>query len=143
MSKYTVQVTITAKTSYTVEIDTDTEANAETIASSQWRERLPEDFQVEKGYITGWETEAEQLTAECPECGKEHAVTHDNLRVCHCGQFGHNPYLDAGKSKPYLRPHLVVDGVCTPETWWHEDPDYCFECGVKLEAQYRSEFPSE
>ena len=143
MSKYTVEVTITAHCTYTVELEARDESSAEREAEGRWRELLPEDFQVEKGYISDFSTETEQLTAECPECGEEHVVPHDDLHVCHCGQFGHNPYPEAGNKQPPMRPHLLVDGVCTPEPWWHEDKDYCAACGAKQEAEYKAAFGNE
>jgi hypothetical protein len=74
VAKFKIEVKIKAEFSYEVEVDHDSEANAEDEALAQWRERLPEDFQVEKGYITDWETEIEQLTAICPQCGTEHTI---------------------------------------------------------------------
>lgn len=74
MSKFKVKVKIHAECEYEVEMDTDTEDQAEDRALKLWREKTPEDFQVEKGYITDWEVEAEQLTAECPDCNKEHTM---------------------------------------------------------------------
>jgi hypothetical protein len=74
MAKFKVKVTIKAECSYEIEMDTDTEARAEDDATKLWRQKLPDDFQIEKGYITDWETETEQLTAVCPRCGTEHAI---------------------------------------------------------------------
>jgi hypothetical protein len=74
VGKFNVQVIITAQCEYTVEVDADSEDQAEDRALKLWRDKTPEDFQVEKGYITDWETEAEQLTAECPDCNTEHAM---------------------------------------------------------------------
>ncbi len=69
--KFKVQVIVKAETGYEVEIDADSEIQAEDFAVDQWRTKLPDDFQVDKSYITDWETEAEQLSWECMECGRE------------------------------------------------------------------------
>lgn len=83
MAKFRVKVKIKAEYDYEVEMDTDTEKQAENGATDLWREKMPEDFQVEKGYITAWKTEAEQLTAICPGCDKEHTIdTADNHGDC-------------------------------------------------------------
>ena len=71
MAKYMVQVTVTASCTYEVEVESSTEWKAEDEASGMFRDMLPDDFQVAKGYITDWETEAEQLTWECEECEKQ------------------------------------------------------------------------
>ena len=75
MGKYNVEVTITAEVTYTVEVEADSESKADDLATAQWRTMTPDDFQVEKGYIINWETEAEQQTHNCDECGKEYPVT--------------------------------------------------------------------
>lgn len=70
--KYKVQVTVKAEVTYTVEVEERSESIAETAACAMWRTQLPDDFQVEKGYITDWEIEKiENLTWECTECDKE------------------------------------------------------------------------
>lgn len=74
MSKFKVKVKVTAACEYEVEVHTSTKAQSENTATGLWREKLPEDFQVEKGYITDWEIETEQLTAECPDCNTEHTM---------------------------------------------------------------------
>ena len=74
MSKFKVKVTIKAECEYEVEVDSENEDQAEDCALKMWREKVPEDFQVEKGYITDWDIEAEQLTAVCPDCNSEHAM---------------------------------------------------------------------
>jgi hypothetical protein len=71
MAKFKVKVTVTAQCEYEVEVEAATESDAEDRAHENWRAMLPEDFQVEKGYITDWDTEAEQLTWECVVCDKE------------------------------------------------------------------------
>jgi hypothetical protein len=71
MAKFKVRVTVTAACEYEVEVDESSESAAEDAASALWREKLPDDFQVNKGYITDWESEVEQLTWECVSCEKE------------------------------------------------------------------------
>jgi hypothetical protein len=138
MAKFKIRVTVKAECTYEVEVDHTSEANAEDEAKDLWREKLPDDFQVEKGYVTDWEVETEQLTAVCPDCNVEHIIQHDDLPICHCNQFGHNPYL-AMRNPPTRdyrsRPHLIVDGVCTPEPWWWDDNEYCAACGAKIEEE--------
>jgi hypothetical protein len=71
MAKYKVRVTVTAACEYVVEVEESSESLAEDAASALWREKLPDDFQVAKGYITDWDSEVEQLTWECVSCEKE------------------------------------------------------------------------
>jgi rubrerythrin len=66
---YKVLVTVTAQIEYEVMVDSASESDAEDEAVARYRRELPDDFQVEKGYITNFETEAEQLSWECYECG--------------------------------------------------------------------------
>jgi hypothetical protein len=80
MPKFTVTVTVKAECSYVLHVDYPTESKAEDVASARWRDLLPSDFQVEKGYITDWETEAVQLTWECVECEK--VISEDEYRRC-------------------------------------------------------------
>lgn len=109
--KYKVKVIIKAEVEYEVEVDADSEHKAEDIATGMWREKTPDDFQVNKGYITDWEVdETEQLTYYCVECDKEYSAKW-RLR-------GIGP-------KP-LQP-------------WEEDQDYCEECGPKVEAREKAE----
>jgi hypothetical protein len=74
MAKFKIKVRVVAACEYEVEIDHDTEAKAEDEATRIWRDKIPSDFQVEKGYITDWEVETEQQTAICPDCGIEHTI---------------------------------------------------------------------
>lgn len=70
--KYKVEVTIKAEVSYTAEVEAASEGEAESLATMLWREKTPDDFQVEKGYITDWEIDSvDNLTWECGECEKE------------------------------------------------------------------------
>ena len=140
MAKFKVRVNVIAELSYEVEVDEADEPKANDAATAMWASKMPSDFQVHKDYVTDWETETEQLTAVCPGCGVEHVILHNDLRVCHCGQFGHN--LDLIGPRPSkmqrLRPHLIVDNVCTPEPWWWDDSDYCAACGAKIEAEEKT-----
>jgi rRNA maturation endonuclease Nob1 len=75
MAKFKIEVTIVAKCSYEVEVEASDESKAEDIATGLWREELPDDFQVAKGYITDWEIEdTEQLTAVCERCDVEYPL---------------------------------------------------------------------
>lgn len=78
MAKFRVKVKIIAECEYTLDVEHETDFGAEDAALNQWRDKLPSDFQVDKGYITGWETEAEQQTAVCPDCGLEHTLADAN-----------------------------------------------------------------
>jgi hypothetical protein len=79
VAKFVVKVTITAKISYEVEVDETTEPLAEQAAISLWKDEVPLDFRVNEGYVTAWDTETDQLTAECPRCFTEHTIPSDNL----------------------------------------------------------------
>jgi len=70
--KYKVKVNVIAQCCYTVEVEARDEETAEDLAAAAYRTALPDDFQVEKGYITDREIESiENLTWECGECEKE------------------------------------------------------------------------
>lgn len=69
MPKYRVPVTIIAKSTYVVTVEADNERLAEEQAIDQWREQVPSNFQVSD--FDEAEAEAEQLTYECDDCGKE------------------------------------------------------------------------
>jgi hypothetical protein len=72
MANFKVVVELTARVQYEVMVeDVDSELEAEIRAINQWREKLPEDFQVDKGYIENWETEAEQTSWDCQECHED------------------------------------------------------------------------
>jgi hypothetical protein len=115
VAKFKIKVKITAECEYEVEVDHDSQGNAEDEAMSLWREELPEDFQVEKGYITNWDVETEQQTAICPECGVEHRIG----------------------TADYGQRHIVEGALVTrPDVeWWIEDQDYCAPCGAKTELE--------
>lgn len=68
-NKFKVNVTLTARTIYEVEIEANDEDAAEREAFSRWRELAGEDFQVYKP--DEYEAETEQLTWECRECSAE------------------------------------------------------------------------
>jgi hypothetical protein len=84
MAKYKVRMTITAVCEYEVEVEESSESLAENVAVGLWREKLPDDFQVAKGYITDWESEVEQLTWECVSCEKviSEAEYRDHDEMC-------------------------------------------------------------
>jgi predicted RNA-binding Zn-ribbon protein involved in translation (DUF1610 family) len=143
MAIFRIEVTAIAKTTYTVEVDAPTEAQAESVAASReiFNASIPEEFQVDAKNCE-LEFYTQQLTAECPECGESHSILHDDLPVCYCGQFGFNPYAGTaenpdGRARPH--PHIIVDGVCTPEPWWYDDQEYCSSCGAKIEAREAAE----
>jgi hypothetical protein len=143
MALFRITVTATASTTYTAEVEAPDEKTAEEMASSReiFGKNTPEEFQV-AAEDCEFDFDSQQLTDECPECGESHAIMHDDLLVCYCGEFGHNPYPGtpenpAGRAR--MRPHLIVDGVCTPEPWWHEDQDYCAACGAMIEAAEKAE----
>jgi hypothetical protein len=69
--KYSVEVTITAQCTYTVEVEADGDYKAELEAGSRWRDMLPDDFQVDRGYLTDEECEVTQLSWECDECADD------------------------------------------------------------------------
>jgi hypothetical protein len=72
MMKYKVNVTVKAEVSYTVEVEAASEAKAEDLATAMWREKTPDDFQVNRGYITEMEIDSiDNLTWECGSCEKE------------------------------------------------------------------------
>lgn len=115
MSKFKVKVKVTAACEYEAEVDTSTEAQAENTATGLWREKLPDDFQVEKGYITDWQIETEQLTATCPACNVEHPI-----------ETADRSYYIIENGQRVVRPDVE---------WWREDSDYCVACGAKIEAE--------
>lgn len=138
MAKYKVQVRVIAELSYNVEVESDSEANAEHAATLACKKHMPSDFNVNVDYVTAWETDTDQLTAICPGCHIEHIVLHAELPICYCNQFGHNPYgaMRDPPTRNYIsRPHLIVDGACTPEPWWWNDSEYCAACGAKIELE--------
>jgi hypothetical protein len=102
MAKFKVTINVIASCPYTVEVDAADELKAEDAAAALWRDKLPSDFQVEKGYITDWEAEkTEQLTFDCERCEKEF------------------PLLDWSKHPDAIQP-------------WKEDQDYCAPCGAEI-----------
>jgi hypothetical protein len=78
MAKFSVEVTVTASVTYTVEVEESSESRAEDVATSLWRSQLPEDFRVAKGYITDWDAEVKQLSWACESC--EIAISENDSR---------------------------------------------------------------
>jgi hypothetical protein len=69
MPRFKIRVVVRAECEYEVEVEAPLEHLAEDDATAMWRDKLPDDFQVEKGYITDWDCEeVTQLTWECEEC---------------------------------------------------------------------------
>lgn len=84
--RYEVEVTVHALCSYTVEVEADSEDQAEETATAMWRDELPEDFQIAKGYISDCDIEdVTQLSWECGECGKEITVEESDKNDGLCG----------------------------------------------------------
>jgi len=84
MATYKISVTVVAEAEYEVEVETSSEAKAEDLATAMWREKTPDGFQVDKGYITDWQTESEQTSWECHECGLDisEAIYRRNDEMC-------------------------------------------------------------
>ena len=83
--KYKIRVKVMAACEYEVEVEHSTESKAEDEACASWRDNMPSDFQVDKGYITDTVIEqTEQLTWECVECEKEitEAIYRENDEMC-------------------------------------------------------------
>lgn len=106
MPKFKVKVTVSAERTYEVEVDERDWRTAEAAAAGMWRTETGDDFQVDKVQVD--DIISEQLTADCPECGKEHRI----------------PTADSPR------------GV-EPEAW-HEDYEVCAACGVLLDAKEAS-----
>jgi hypothetical protein len=143
MALFRITVTATASTTYTAEVEAPDEETAEAMASSReiFGKNTPEEFQVD-AKDCAFDFDSQQLTDDCPECGISHAIMHDDLEVCYCGQFGFNAYAGTPEN-PHgrlpLHAHIIVDGVCTPAPWWYEDQEYCAACGAKIEAAEAAE----
>jgi hypothetical protein len=79
--RYKVKITVKAECEYEVEVEAGSESAAEASAVNVWRRELPEDFQVDKGYITDWQADdVEQLSWECRECGRQ--ITRSESKSC-------------------------------------------------------------
>jgi predicted RNA-binding Zn-ribbon protein involved in translation (DUF1610 family) len=142
MALFRMTVTATASTTYIAEVEAPDEETAEAMAASReiFGKNSSEDFQVD-AKDCAFDFETEQLTDECPDCGESHLIMHDDLAVCYCQAFGFNPYAGTPENpngRAPLHPHLIIDGVCTPEPWWYEDQDYCAACGAKIEAEEKA-----
>jgi hypothetical protein len=82
--KYKVTVKLTAEVEYETEVEASSWEKAEDAAMSQWREKTPSDFQVDKGYITNWEVDSTQASWECHDCGLaiSEVVSQRNDELC-------------------------------------------------------------
>ena len=65
--RYRVPVTLTARTTYTVEVEADNERQAEEAAIDQWKDWVD----LNEMEYESVEASAEQITWECESCGKE------------------------------------------------------------------------
>jgi Zn finger protein HypA/HybF involved in hydrogenase expression len=76
MAIFRIEVTAIAKTTYTVEVDAPTEAQAESVAASReiFNANTTEEFQVDARDCE-FEFETEQLTEDCEECGESYPVS--------------------------------------------------------------------
>jgi predicted RNA-binding Zn-ribbon protein involved in translation (DUF1610 family) len=135
MAIFKIEVTAIAKTTYTVEVDAPTEAQAESVATSReiFNASTPEEFQVDAKNCE-FEFYTEQLTDECPECGLDHPIPTCDTKYCF--DMNHEHKQD---HQLYKRFYILVDGVCTPAPWWVEDLEYCASCGAKIEAREAAE----
>lgn len=115
MAKFKVKVKVVAEYEYETEVDESDFSKAESAGARQWREKMPSDFQVHEDYISEWETDSEQLTADCPRCGVEHPV-----------ETSDRPDVIIVNGKRTLRPDVE---------WWRGDEQYCAACGAKIEAE--------
>ncbi len=80
MAKFRVKVTIKIERSYEVEVDANSEAQAEDNAIAQGAIYLPDAFYALRD--GEFETETEQQTTICPECQIEHTIsTRDRSQV--------------------------------------------------------------
>lgn len=112
MAKWNVRVKVMAEVEYEAEVETgsNSETEADRAAFALWREKLPEDFQVNKGYITEINVEeTEQITATCERCDVDYPV-----------------------NQPGPQPLNVPQA-------WAEDGDYCAKCGLEIEAEEAAE----
>lgn len=69
MPKFRVEVTVTKSDTYEMEVEADSEGQAEREAELAWRDHTSENFQVDKPDT--WDSETEQLSWNCVECGVE------------------------------------------------------------------------
>jgi hypothetical protein len=69
MPKFRVEVTVTKSDTYEMEVEANSEGQAERHAELAWRDHTSENFQVDKPDT--WESETEQLSWNCVECGVE------------------------------------------------------------------------
>lgn len=72
MNRYKCKVIVRAQVEYEVEVEAYTETGAEREAFSKWKDMLPDDFRVNKGYVTEIDVdETTQLSWACHECDKD------------------------------------------------------------------------
>ena len=115
MKKYRVTVKVVAEVEYTVEVEAMWEHEADDKATGMWRQQLPDDFQVDKGYISNWSVEdTQQLTHYCTRCERSYPANVENAAPC--TTFSPRP----------LQP-------------WKEDDEYCEMCGPVVEAEEKAE----
>lgn len=94
MAKYKVKVKVIATLEFECEVEVSGNFDwdkAEDLACGResLNKHLPEDFQVEKGYMS-FETESEAVAWICPDCDEEHdkagAWEEDEIYCKHCGK---------------------------------------------------------
>jgi hypothetical protein len=127
MAKFSVEVTLTASVTYTVEVEASSESRAEDAATALWASQLPDDFQVNKGYITDYDAEVTRLSWACESC--EIAITEDVSRRCdemcaECFEIArHDDLIEAARRNRI--PHSVIrTRACympTRSTWIQSD----------------------
>lgn len=119
MAKYKVTVTVKAEFQYTVELDIESnrEMDAEKEAIARWKAELPDDFRVNKGYVSEIEVDnTETLTHTCERCGAEYPMDITDKEFA--ARF------------PDVQP--------IPRRW-NEDQDFCAACGLLIEAEEAAE----
>lgn len=122
MAIFKVTVTAIAKTTYTVDVEAKDEQEAERMACSSkiYRDESDPEFQVSHDGCE-FRAESKQLTAACPECGKEHPLPTDDTEPCNCRELN--------------VAHIRVDGVCVLPLWGRGDQYCCPDCDAKIEAE--------
>jgi hypothetical protein len=76
MAKFKVEVTLIARSTYEVDVEADSEGQAEDEAAKLGREKSSDDFQVAE--VADYEFDTEQLTWDCDECRTE--ITQDEYQ---------------------------------------------------------------
>ena len=131
MPMFIIQVRAIATCCYDVAVEATDEKAAISIACtpSSYRHYSPADFQVDPDICEFDPIETEQVTATCPECGREHLYPSRTIIRCDGPASGSD--------------YVLVGGVCIQAAWWHADADYCAECGEKIEARENSYLDSQ